>query len=271
MPAEFAGWAHRGLTNPAIAGLFNIVGLAVTLAILAIGSWLAAGIVVGAMISVFGALFIYGKIFRDRVGGLFEVVHDIHEWRILDHSGERATMTRTRNARVLQDGVFAIRDFAWGSRGSHTNPRCSGGWPIVVHKYESHDRIVALLALEDVRNRDDSLEYSICWDVKGVFIDLENWAETEILNETVRLTMRVIFPPTRVPLAAYLTCSDAPDKRKDLAIRPRDDETFEVVHNEWYPKRHRIYRLTWLWPVPRQAHQAQVAVGEGGEFSSPGP
>jgi hypothetical protein len=253
---ELIEWARRMVRSPAVAASINILGLALTIAVLVFGSGLAAGLVIGALILVAGALYLYGRIVRDSVGGLFEVAHDTREWRILSHSGERATMTLTRNARVLQDGVFALRDFAWGAKGSHVKPRCDR-WP-VVHEYPDHNRTVAIIALEDVKNRDDPLEFSIAWDVVDVFVDDKNWVETETLHDTVRLTMRVVFPASRAPLATYLTHSDSPDKREELQARPgKDGKTFEVTHDIWHPKRHRVYRITWQWEPDRLVEQGE--------------
>ena len=257
---DLARWVRRGLMSPILAALINILGLALTLALLALGSPIAAGIVVGCLILVGGALYLYARIVRDRVGGLFAVVHDVHEWRILDHSGETATMKRTRKARVLQDGVFAIREFAWGSDDSHVTPKCDR-WP-VVYEYIDHDRKVALVALEDVKSRDDPLDYSIEWEVNGVFVDPKNWVETEVLHETARLTMRVVLPATRAPMKVSLTRLDSSDKRKELGFRSSDDgQTFEIEHDIWYPKRHHTYRIAWEWPEnpPHDQHAEELA------------
>lgn len=266
--AELDRWVRRGLTSSIAAGLINVLGLALTLALLALGSPLAAGFVIGSLILVVGLSYLYGRIVRDKVGGLFDAVQDVREWRILSHSGEEATMTLKRHARVLQDGVFAIRDFAWGSKDSHKNPRCDR-WP-VVYQYPDHGRTVAIIALEEVKNRDDSLEYGISWDVEDVFVDLKNWVETEVLHDTVSLTLRIVFPGTRAPLKPFLTHSSSPDKREELSVKHHEDnQSFVVERALWYPKRHETYRITWQWapddivaPMPA-ALTGQTVGGEG--------
>jgi hypothetical protein len=243
--AVFARWVRRPLTSPLVAGLISVLGLALTLALLAFGDPLAAGIVVGSLILVGGSLYLYGQILRDKVGGVFEVVHDVHEWEILDHSGQNATMTRVRNARVLQDELFAIRDFAGGPQGTHVNPRCRP-WK-VVHRQRALDQTIAIIALDDVKNRDDPLDYSVIWDLEGVFVDLENWVESVILYETLRMTMRVIFPSTRAPLSAFLIHSNSSEKRVELPVHRHGEKAFKVERDLWYPKRHGAYRIAWEW------------------------
>lgn len=80
-----------------------------------------------ALLVSFSGLGLYALILRDRFGGLYEAISDESEWDIHDASGTEAVLTRTRRLHFLQNGVFAIRDYAWGDGDVLADYQCSPG------------------------------------------------------------------------------------------------------------------------------------------------
>jgi hypothetical protein len=100
------------------------IGLAV---VTFFASPLAGAIIAAGLFVSFSALGVYALILRDRFGGLYEAISDESEWDIHDASGTEAILTRTRRLRFLQNGVFAIRDYAWGDGDVLADYQCSPG------------------------------------------------------------------------------------------------------------------------------------------------
>jgi hypothetical protein len=86
-------------------------------------------VVLAALLVGFSMLGVYALILRDRYGGLYEAISDESGWDIHSASGTEAVLTRTRRLHFLQNGVFAIRDYAWVAGDVLADYECSpGAW-----------------------------------------------------------------------------------------------------------------------------------------------
>ena len=225
----------------------SVVGLAATIVALLVKDATALAIFGIGAVAVFGFVVVASLIVQERSGGLFHVLSEEHEWAIETTDGRRATMTRRRRSRVLQDGIYSLRDFAWGTRGSHTSPV---GHPYpVVHEYDSppDGRRTALMLLDQVKRRMDELEHSVTWQVNEVFVDDMNYVESQPSNPTRTLVLRVIFPSGRNPTEVSYLPPHKPNQPEVLSLESMPDGRLKVEKLLRNPERHRNHRIAWTW------------------------
>ncbi len=229
-----------------VGALASVFGLVLAIAVLVVRDTGALVVFATAVVIVFGGVIVYGLLRHERSGGLFRVLDETHEWVIEDRDGQHAVMRRNRRAQVLQDGIFALRDFVWGTKGSHTNPR---GTPYeVVHTYISPDGLTtALLLMDDVKRRLEEIQYEVRWDVNDVFVDDINHVESIMLFPTRQLTLRVIFPSGRVPQEAHHVRQHAPNKPERLEIAGRRDGRHQVEVVLRNPRPNTVEKIAWRW------------------------
>lgn len=206
----------------------------------------AGAIVLAAVFVAFSLVGVYGLILRNRFGGLYAIVDDVDVWEIKDATGQNATMTKTRTMRFLQDGVFAIRDYAWGKGDLRADYDCTPGHPADYFTYDGRQNV--LVSLRETKRRGDIETYTIKRRCVGTFTESREWVQAEILHETKQLTMTVIFPPDRPPQRAWLSQrSRGQDWRENLVIdgTPSGQQRIEKILVE--PRRGDAYTLSWDW------------------------
>jgi hypothetical protein len=107
--------------------------------------------------------------------------------------------------------------------------------------------VTALLLMDDVKRRLETIEYTVAWDVTDVFVDPMNHIETEMLFPTRRLALRVVFPKGRAPIEAHHVSQRDPNKPERLEIQGRRDGRHEVEKVLRNPNPRTLEKVTWRW------------------------
>ena len=227
--------------------MFGLTLLGVGLAILAFfADPLAGAILLGAMIVAFSGLGIYALILRDRFGGLYETISDASDWDIHDKTGADAALTKTRSLRFLQNGVFAIRDYAWGNGDVLADYKCAPGEAVDFYSAAGKQNIV--ISLRETKRRGDTGDYVITRQMKNMFPDQSEWVATEITQPTRLMSITVRFPADRPPSGAWLKRSSDPDhKRSNLRVEGSPDGRQKISVQVAKPKLRETYTVWWEW------------------------
>jgi hypothetical protein len=234
------------VANSSVAA-FGLALLGVGLAILAFfADPLAGAILLGAMIVAFSSLGVYALILRDRFGGLYETLSDESDWDIRDKTGADAVLIKRRRLHFLQDGVFAIRDFAWGAGDVLADYQCSPGK--VVDKYSAAGKHNIVISLREVKKRGDTEDYVITRRMKDMFPDDSEWVATEVTQPTQMMAISVRFPADRPPTGAWLKQNSDPDHRRStLPIEGNPDGRQRISVRVDKPKLRETYTIWWEW------------------------
>lgn len=179
--------------------------------------------------------------------GLYEVLeHDVH-LTLKDRQGQRAAYEKHQRVRFLQDHVIAFQDTAWGDGDIFVNYRCSPGK--AVDRYREGHRHRVLISLRETKQRGDTEEFYISRDIHQGFLTNHEYLHTEIYHRTHRLQMRVTFPHSHPPKAAWLTEANT-NRTADLdsnAIQKLPDGRKQIVWRKARPRLHEGYILAWDW------------------------
>jgi hypothetical protein len=228
---------------------FGLAALAVALGVLALlKSTLAGAIVIGALILAFAGVAVYGLILRDRFGGLWQIVDDIDEWDIQDDRGAKVVLTKTRKLRFLQNGVFAIRDWAWGSGKFDQNYSCEPGFAADHFWHDGRHNVV--VSLRETKRRGDIESFVIKREFTDSFCEESETVHAEIMTETEQLTIKVIFPTSRPPKKAWASRRKdeaANKKHKKLDIHGGVDGRQFITHTLTRPDLGENYVVGWDW------------------------
>ena len=87
---------------------------------------------------------------------------------IQNRKGTRATFSKCKKIRYLQDNIIAYQDYGWGDGEILLNYRSSRGK--AVDLYRSGYKTYILLSLREVKNRGDVDEFNIQWDIRKGFL-----------------------------------------------------------------------------------------------------
>jgi hypothetical protein len=228
---------------------FGLAALAVALGVVALlKSPIAGAIIIGSLILVFAGVAFYGLILRDRFGGLWQIIDDIDEWDIPDDTGKLVLLTKTRKLRFLQNGVFAIRDYAWGSGKVDGNYSCAPGHAADHFWHDGRHNVV--VSLRETKRRGDIEDFTIKREFADSFCEDSESVHAEIMTETQQLTIKVVFPGSRPPTKAWASSrSDeaANKKHSKLDIHGGVDGRQFVTHTLTRPKLGENYVVGWDW------------------------
>jgi len=226
---------------------FALAVVSIGLAALAlVANPLAGAVVLAALLVSFGVLGVYALLLRDRFGGLYEAISDESEWDIHDASGAKAVLRRTRRLRFLQNGVFAIRDYAWGDGDVLADYQCSPG--VWVDTYGAAGKKNIVISLRETKKRGDTDTYVITRQMKNMFPAESEWVATEIVLPTQVMAITVRFPADRPPSGAWLRCSSDPDhKRSTLPVEGSPDGRQRIEVRVAKPRLRETYTVWWDW------------------------
>jgi hypothetical protein len=209
----------------------------------------AGAIVIGTIVFALVAVGLYGLILRDRFGGLWEIIDDIDEWDIQDADGKRVLLTKTRKLRFLQNGVFAIRDWAWGSGSFDANYSCSPGSAVDHFWHDGRHNVV--VSLRETKGRGDVEDFTIKREFTDSFCEASETVHAEIMTETHQLTIKVIFPPSRPPKKAWVSRRKdeaANKKHRPLSIQGGGPDARQfITHTLIRPTLGENYVVGWDW------------------------
>jgi len=231
--------------SPITASILGV--LAVTVGIIALlRNTLAGAIILAATILAGTAIALYAFIIRDRFGGLYEFDSEDHLWDIQDAEGRKAVVKKSRRIRFLQDEVFAIRDYAWGDGNVLAAFSCDPGH--VADTYSSDGRHSIVITLRETKRRGDEEDFHTARTVENTFTGESEWVQAEILHNTKRVSITVLFPKDRPPTRAWIGRRSKGDRgRKAISIEYDSDGRGRISQLVRRPKRHELYTVGWTW------------------------
>jgi hypothetical protein len=230
-PAASSGIAVLGLVAAALAYLKDPV---------------AGAVILGSLIVAFSSLGVYALILRDRFGGLYETISDESDWDIHDSAGFEAVLVRRRRLHFLQNGVFAIRDYAWGDGDLLADYEISPG--VRADTYTVAGKRSVVISLRETKRRGDVETYLITRRMRNMFVKDSEWVATEVTLPTQEVKITVRFPADRPPQGAWLKQNSAPDhKQQKLPIEGGEDRRQTVSVRIQRPKLYETYTVWWKW------------------------
>jgi hypothetical protein len=184
------------------------------------------------------------KIFAD---GVYEILDYESTLEIHDAKGTRATFSKTKKIRYLQNNVIAFQDYAWGDGDILLDYHTSRGRPVDL--YRSGFKTYILLSLREVKNSGDLDEFNIQWNIRRGFLTPDGYWGADISQRTRHIKMNVIFPESRPPIHPSLeenirqrTYTLDRGNQKQLA-----DGRWLVTWETNQPKLLELYVLRWTW------------------------
>jgi len=179
--------------------------------------------------------------------GIYEVLDYHSTLELMDVSGKKAHFSKRKKVQYLQDDIIAYQDHAWGDGLILQNYRCSPGK--AVDQYRVGYKTLVLISLREIKNRGDSDEFNIEWDIKDGFLKPDGFWATDITKRTKKITVEVIFPASRPPYHIVLQESNRRRSSyisKDL-FQELSDGRIKVGVAIKKPRLYEHYLLKWRW------------------------
>jgi hypothetical protein len=187
---------------------------------------------------------VIGKIKNE---GIYKTLDYESNLEIHNETGTKATFSKRKKIRYLQDNIIAYQDYGWGDGEILLNYRTSRGK--AVDRYRSGYKTYVLLSLREVKSRGDVDEFNIQWNIRNGFLTKDGYWATDISNRTKRIKVNVIFPNCRPP--QQLSIEESNRKRTQILgpeVKTRlPDGRWRVSWENKKPKLYEIYVLRWVW------------------------
>lgn len=179
--------------------------------------------------------------------GIYETLEYESNLEIHNNKGTKATFSKRKKIRYLQDNIIAYQDYGWGDGEILLNYRTNRGK--AVDRYRSGYRTYVLLSLREVKGRGDVDEFNIQWNIRNGFLTKDGYWATDISNRTKRIKVNIIFPKSRRPQRLSIEESNrkrtrvlGPEAKKQLP-----DGRWRITWEKKKPKLYEIYILRWVW------------------------
>ena len=194
-------------------------------------------------------LYSWGKtrVQRWRKPGMYEVLDFESTLEILDPRGMVASFQKSERVRFLQDNVIAIQDQLWGFKKNIYDYKCSPGIP--VDFYESGHKTLVVISLREIRSKNDEIDLSMQWYLKGDPIGKTGVWETYINQFTHKINLSIIFPAGRPPIRAWIN-----EGNKKRSINIDKKSLIRLPNSEWKiswekknPQLYETYSMNWEW------------------------
>ena len=179
--------------------------------------------------------------------GVYEVLDYECQLELKDKKGNLATIQKREKIHYLQDYITSYQDQAWGDRNVFLNYRCSPGVP--VDEFRLGHKTYKLISLRESRNKGDTDEFHIEWDMQRGFLKSTGFWGTAISHRTKKVIVKVVFPKDRPPLHISIVESNLQrtrDLAKDAQKLLPDGRTMITWENE-NPRLYENYVLKWEW------------------------
>ncbi len=179
--------------------------------------------------------------------GVYETLEYESTLEIQNRKGTRATFSKRKKIRYLQDNIIAYQDYGWGDGEILLNYRSNLGKP--VDRYRSGYKTYVLLSLREVKSRGDVDEFNIQWNIRKGFLTKDGYWATDISQRTKQLKINILFPKSRPPLKTIIE----ENNRKRTKVLGADakkqlpDGRWRVTWEKKKPKLYEIYVLRWVW------------------------
>jgi hypothetical protein len=188
-----------------------------------------------------------GIINRLTNNGIYETLDYESTLELENRAGTKATFSKRKKIRYLQDNIIAYQDYAWGDGGILRNYRTNLGKP--VDRYRSGYKTYILLSLREVKNRGDIDEFKIQWDIRRGFLTEEGYWSTDVSQLTKHIKINVIFPKSRPP--SRLSLEESNSRRTQMLERNAQqqlpDGRWLVSWETNKPRLYEVYVLRWIW------------------------
>jgi hypothetical protein len=234
---------RRSIDSPRLDTLLGAAGL-----LLALWAFfknpVAGAILLGAVVLVVGIVGTYSLYYRDRFGGLYELIKDEHVWDLDDETGRSATVVKHRDVRFLQDDVFALRDYFNGDGIPLDQSTSNPGE--VAHYYSEEGRRNVIISLGETKYRDDTETFQITHRLRDSFLEDVEYVRAEVVQDTQVFILTVIFPRRRPATQAFFS-RQKDGSREQLQILGRSDgrqEDSKTIHR---PDRKERFVISWHW------------------------
>ena len=198
---------------------------------------------------IFGELLKYGrKVVRGMANeGVYETLENESTLEIQNRKGTRATFTKRKKVRYLQDNIIAYQDYGWGDGEILLNYRSSRGK--AVDSYRSGYKTYILLSLREIKNRGDVDEFNIQWNIRKGFLTKDGYWATDISQRTQQIKVNIIFPKSRPPLKTFIEESNR-KRTQELGAEAKKqlpDGRWRVTWERKKPNLYEVYVLRWVW------------------------
>ena len=198
---------------------------------------------------VIGSLWGIGRGIINRLAnnGIYETLDYESTLELHNSAGTKATFSKRKKIRYLQDNIIAYQDYAWGDGEILLNYRTNRGIP--VDRYRSGFKTYILLSLREVKNRGDIDEFHIQWDIRRGFLTEDGYWSADVSQPTRYLKINLIFPKARPPLRLLLEETN----RRQTHLLGRDAQQ-QLPDGRWLvswetnkPRLYEVYVLRWIW------------------------
>ena len=179
--------------------------------------------------------------------GMYEVLEYESELILKDKKGQRASFRKREKVRYLQDNIIAYQDHAWGDGEGLLDYKCSPG--VVVDRYRPGAKTFVLVSLRGSRQKGDTDEFNVQWNIKDGFVrETEMW-ETDVRHRTRQIKIQVVFPKTRPPLRVWLEQNTRREKKLagGKALKRLPDGRWRVTWQPNKPVVNERYQIHWTW------------------------
>ena len=178
--------------------------------------------------------------------GMYDVLEYETTLELKERRGAKARFSKRQKVKYQQNNIIAYQDQAWGDGEILLNYRCSPGKE--VDRYRPGKKTFILISLRETKQKGDTDEFYIEWEIKDGFMrSKEQWG-TEISHRTKYLKNRIIFPKSRPPIQAW-AIEQLSNKKFSL-----ENDTTQLPDGRWLvqwetkrPRLHGSYVITWEW------------------------
>jgi hypothetical protein len=179
--------------------------------------------------------------------GIYETLDYESTLELQNRAGTKATFSKRKKIRYLQDNIIAYQDYAWGDGKILRNYRTNLGKP--VDRYRSGYKTYILLSLREVKNHGDVDEFIIQWNIRRGFLTEDGYWSTNVSQLTKHIKINVIFPKSRPP--SRLSLEENNSRRTQILERKAQqqlpDGRWLVSWETDKPRLYEVYVLRWIW------------------------
>lgn len=179
--------------------------------------------------------------------GIYEVLDYEYQIELKDKAGENAAIRKREKICYLQDHISTFQDWAWGDAKVFLNYRCSPGIP--VDEYRLGHKTCKLISLREFRNKGDTDEFNMEWEMKRGFLKNTGFWGTGIRYRTKKVAVKVIFPKARPPISASVTENNL-NRARNLGSEAQKllpDGRTMIAWERFNPRLYETYVLKWDW------------------------
>jgi hypothetical protein len=179
--------------------------------------------------------------------GMYEVLDYETELELKDSKGRTAIFTKSQHVRFLQDNIIAYQDKAWGDGEIFANYECSPG--VEVDRYRDGHRYNILISLRETKRRGEEETLLVKRTAHDGFTqDVEEF-QTDIDHRTHHLTLKLVFPKSRLPTKVSITAQNTQITAKlDASNRHiLPDGRHQYFWETDSPKLFEAYIFRWEW------------------------